>query len=320
MQPAPMPMPPMGGGPMGGGPMGGPVPIAPQRGIGPIPQAVPSYLQNRGQGARAGRPLEPWKDSLRLMMFIWGGVLLLAFLTPVGITPLRFQWDLIIDGEGIGSKLPPLLIASVGLLSIVLALIPMSPSPRGLIGGLLGLTGVLVPMLLVLSKSDFDLGQILFLVYFLGMIMLIPGLLIRHEYRDSIMPRILVTVGVLMVLVPLLIPQHDKMPLVEMFTQIIDAEGKSKVAAIVNLGPVVFAVLSLLVWLPSPSSAGAKVYAWLIIGWPAVELLTGLLLTGHIGSAVEGSPYGALMSWAPESSYMVLIGYGLATVLGKQLE
>src|SRR3546814_12454351 len=30
--------------------------------------------------APSGHPVEPWKNSLRTQMFIWGGVLLLAFL------------------------------------------------------------------------------------------------------------------------------------------------------------------------------------------------------------------------------------------------
>lgn len=294
-----------------------PAPMLPPQ-LPPLAKPIPPYLASK-TAARAGRPLEPWKDSLRLMMFVWGGVLLLAFLTPTSTDPLRFMFHEIIDGEGT-SKLYPLIIAAVGLLSIVLAAIPMSPSPRGLIAGLMGMSGIVTPILLALSKGDFNLQQALVLVGLVGTLLLIPGLLLRSEYRDSIMPRILVTLGAIAVLLPELIPQHDTLPLVAQFKQIIDAEGTGKIRAIIGLGPTVLAVCSLLVWLPAPSSAGAKVFAWLFILWPAVMQLSGLLLAGDIGAAVKGSPYAALMMWAPLSACYVLIGYGFATIFGKQLE
>src|SRR5687768_16688244 len=103
------------------------------------------------------------------------------------------------------------------------------------------------------------------LLSLIGLLTLIPGLLLRSEYRDSIMPRILVTIGALCVLVPLLIPSGDSIPLVNMFKGIIDAEGTGKVMAIISLLPVLLALLSLLAWLPAPASGGAYVFAWLFI-------------------------------------------------------
>jgi hypothetical protein len=295
----------------GPGPSPGPAPIA------PIPSASPPYLASR-TAARAGRPIEPWKDALRLMMIIWGAALLVVFMTPVTTGP-DFMFQLIIDGEGT-QKLGPLLIAAIGLLSLVLAFIPTSPMPRGLIAGLLGLAGILVPFLLALSKSDFNLQQIFAILGMLGLLALIPGLLLRSEYRDSIMPRILVTIGALCILVPQLIPNDAGLPLVNTFKAIIDAEGSGKVTAIIKLGPTLLAILSLLVWLPAPSSGGAFVFAWLFIMWPAIEHFASLLIAGHIGDAVSASPNAALVFWAAISSYFALVGYGFATVFGKQLE
>ncbi len=292
-----------------------PMPI---QSVAPIPSAVPPYLASR-TNARAGRPLEPWKDTLRLMMFIWGGVLLLSFVVPMSTDPMKFQWDLIIDGEG-AAKLEPLLIVAVGLLSLLLAWIPMSPSPRGLIAGLLGLCGIVIPLAVLLSKISPDFSTVIGLVSIVGMFGLIVGLLLRSEYRDSIMPRILVTLGVIMVLAPLLIPRHGDVPIVQVFKAIIDAEGLGKLSAIVAVSEIVIVVMCLLVWLPSPSGGGAKVFAWLLILWPAVQLVVHLVTRGHIGDVVKDSPYQALMAWAPESAFMVLIGYGFASVFGKQLE
>ena len=295
-----------------------PLPALPIQPVVPIPAVIPPYLASR-TSARAGRPLEPWKDSLRLMMFLWGGVLLLYFVTPLSIEPLKFQWDTIIDGEGT-SKLEPLIIVATGLLSLLLAWIPMSPSPRGLIGGVLGLTGIVVPTLLALSKSNFSVDQAFVLIALVGTLVLIVGLLLRNEYRDSILPRLLVTFGVLAVLAPYVVPRHDRVLIIEIFKMIIEGPGKLKLVAALELAQLGVIVMALLAWLPSPSSGAAKVFAWLLILWPVVEMLTTLLLSEDIVAAITGSPSHALMTWAPLSSFFVLIGYGFASVLGKQLE
>lgn len=264
------------------------------------------------------------------MMMIWGGALLAAFMVPVVTKPdVGFWFQVIIDGEGT-QKLPPLIMAAVGLLSIVLAFIPMSPSPRGLIAGLLGLTGILVPTLLGLSKGEFGLGQILTLINLVGMLTIIPGLLLRSEYHDSIMPRILVTVGALCVLVGYLIPVNDSLPLIEAFKMLVDAPGAMKLMSLIILLPALLALLSLLVWLPAPGSAGTKVFAWLWICSSALVLYTLLIAGGNIGNAVERSPYTALVGWVggisekgltfQGASYLALIGYGFASVFGKKLE
>jgi hypothetical protein len=295
-------------------PLQAPTPIAP---VAPIPSASPPYLAN--QAARAGRPIEPWKDSLRLMMFVWGGVLLAAFATPLSTDPLAFNWDIIANAEGT-MKLPPLIMAAVGILSLAIAGIPMSPAPRGMIAALLGLSGVLVPTFLA-GMPPWQM-----LVPLAGMILLIPSLFVRHEYRDASLPRILITVGVVALLVPLLIPVNGSVPLVEVFKGIIDAPGKLKVIAILQVAYVAIVVLSLLAWMPAPSSGGAKVFAWLLILWPVVILVAGIALSGDFDvitkqpAVVVGWVYGGGKGAGLGAAYAVLIGYGLATVIGKKLE
>ncbi len=287
----------------------------------PAVQALPQYQATHSTPERAGRPIEPWKDALRIMMFIWGGVLILAFLTPTGLVPdLKFHFNTIIDGAGT-QKLEPLVLVAVGLLSIVLAAIPMSSLPRGLIAGLMGLTGLLMPTILGLADGKDLVWQDL--VGLVGMIALIPALLLRHEYRESIMPRIMITVAVLMVLVPELVPVNEQIQLVDNFKAIIDAEGDGKIMPIIEVLKVLLVVATLLAWLPSPSSGASKLFAWLLIPYGALVTLTLLFLAlggDQFGALLELSPYAALMVWAPIASYLVLVGYGFATVLGKQLE
>ena len=45
-----------------------------------------------------------------------------------------------------------------------------------------------------------------------------------------------------------------------------------------------------------------------------------LVVQGHLGDVIKDSPFRATMAWAPAAAYIALIGYGLATVFGKQLE
>jgi hypothetical protein len=131
------------------------------------------------------------------------------------------------------------------------------------------------------------------------------------------------------------VPEHGTIPLVGLFQILLDAPGAAKIAFALILGYIVVLVLSLLAWLPAPATGGAKVWAWLVILWGLVVQLTMLLVAGHLGDAVKASPYEATMSWVAGgmhggshgpalvfvgAAYAVLVGYGFATVIGKQLE
>jgi hypothetical protein len=299
--------------------------------IAPIPSASPPYLASQ-TAARAGRPIEPWKDTIRTMLFVWGGLLLLAFVAPLSTDPMIFNWDIIINGEGT-QKLPPLIMAAVGLLSIVMAAIPLASSARGAIALLLGLTGIFVPMLI----NGMPPWQML--VASVGLVLLPMGLLARHEYRDAAMPRILITVGALCYLALWLVPAGDTIPLVALFTGLVDAPGAFKVVMILMALQVVLVVLSLLCWLPSPASGGAKPIAWMLILYPLVMFAAMLFLVGDpsiiskspatalawvggggMGAGEEGGGGGLFMGISLGVAYLALTGFGGATVIGKSLE
>lgn len=338
--PAPMGPSPMGPGPSPMGHPQGPSPMGQPQGmyqppphqvpsaqpVAPIAAATPPYLASKS-AARAGRPIEPWKDSLRLVMFIWGALLLAAFVTPLSLDPLVFNWNMILDGEGT-AKLPPLVVAAVGLLSIVLAAIPLTGGARGMLAMVLGVAGIFVPMLLSLADAEIGLQLILALVSMVGWVVLVASLLARHEYRDAALPRILVTIGALAALAPYVVPVGRDIPLVAMFQSVIDAPGAAKIVVILALVQVVLIVMSLLAWLPSPSSGMAKPLAWLLIIWGLVMHAAMLFLVGD-PSMVEQTPYAGVMQWlvvgGPMSAglgvaYLAIAGYGTASVIGKQLE
>lgn len=294
----------------GGGGMG--IHSPPQPTPAPLPTAAPPYLASQ-TAARAGRPIEPWKDTLKLMMLIFGALALVSFATPVRVDPMAFNWDAIIHAPG-KMKIGPLIWATVGLLSIAMALIPMASAPRGAIALVLGLAGVVTPLALLGGAPPWQA-----LLSLAGLMLLIPGLLVRDEYTESLLARVLVTIGVICVLLPLLIPTNGEIRLVGMFKGLLDAPGEAKVGYILELATVVVVVMSLLVWMPGPATAGAKIFAWVLLGLLVADSLVPLVVSGEIGDILSKAP-GAAVQWVPMMVYMVLIGYGGATVIGKQLE
>jgi hypothetical protein len=252
-------------------------------------------------------------------MVLWGLALLAAFATPLRTSPdLVFNWKLILDGEGT-ARLPLLMLAAVGLLSVIIAAIPMQPAPRGLIAALLGLAGIAVPIALV-GVPPWQL-----LLSLIGMLLLVPSLLVRNEYRGAVTPRILVSLGALGILLPYLVPQDGAIPLVNLFKTLIDVPGSAKVAPTLQLGLITVVVMSLLAWLPAPVTGAAKVWAWILILWSLIAHVAALLVGGNLGGVITSTPNAAIVPWIAGgatlgSAYLALVGYGLASVLGKQLE
>jgi hypothetical protein len=289
-----------------------------------IPAAQPPPYLAAQTASRAGRPSEPWKDSLRLMMFLWGVGLLAVFATPLATSPkLMFNWTIILEGGGT-ARLPPLMLAAVGLLSMIVAGIPMQPAARGMIAAVLGLAGIVVPIALIGAPP----WQPLFIM--VGTLLLVPSLLLRSEYRDALVPRMLITIGALAVLLPYLLPQQSAIPLVGIFKAMLELPGAKKIFAVLAFGQVFVVVMSLLAWLPGPTTGAATLWAWLLILWTLITNVALLLVGGNLGSAISSKPNETLVSWIAGgatplgiglgAAYVVLVGYGLASVVGKQLE
>jgi hypothetical protein len=284
-----------------------------------IPAAQPPPYLASQTASRLIRPIEPWRDGLRAWMFLGGLGLIAAFAAPLATSPARFNWTAILDGHGV-ARLPPLVLAAVGLLSIVFAIVPMPVAPRGLIATLLGAAGIGVPIAIA------GMPPWLLLVALVGTLLLVPGLLARDEYRDALIPRLVVTLGAGGVLLPFLLPQSDAIPLVAVFKQLIDLPGAQKVDPALTLGLITIVVMSLLAWLPAPVTGAAKVWAWLLILWALIAHVVHLVLAGGLGGAITSAPNATLLGWvaggtgAIGSAYLVIVGYGLASVIGKQLE
>jgi hypothetical protein len=280
------------------------------------PAAPPPYLASQ-TALRASRPVEPFADGLKLVLLAFGILLLGAFATPLSTRPaMAFHWDVIIHAPGM-AKLFSLMLVTTGALALVIALTPLQAVPRGAIAAGTGLFIILTP---IIQAGTAEWTTI---VKTIGSITLVAGLLVRHEYREAMLGRVLATIGAVAVLVIYLIPVGGgDVPLIGMFRALVDAPAEYKIAAILLLLPAILAIVSLLVWLPAPSSAGAKVLAWAWIILPAVTLVATMLLGsgGDVAEMIKASPFTALMAWVAAAAGIAFVGYGVATIAGKQLE
>lgn len=260
---------------------------------------------------RSGRPVEPWRSALRSVLIAWGLLLLAAFATPVTMSPLTFNWDAIIHRTGL-AEVPLILIAALGLLGVVVGAIPMPPFARGMFAALLGLGGIVTPIVLAGALPPW-----MQVASVAGLVVAVASLLVRNEYTESILARIVVTLAIIAMLLPLLMPQDSGIPLVALVKSVI--HGKVTTAQITLIISVVLAALCLLVWLPGPATGGAAMFAWLFLLLPLVSHVLAVVLEGDV-SHITTAPHATAAAWVPASGYLAFAGYGLATVFGKALE
>ncbi|MCE9580252.1 MAG: hypothetical protein K8W52_44455 [Deltaproteobacteria bacterium] len=286
----------------------------------------PPFLASQ-TASRADKPIEPFNDTMKMVMLLFGGLLIAAFVVPIKLSPdLAFMWDML-GAPGL-AKLVPLLIAAVGVLSVVVAVTPMAAVGRGGIAALLGLVPIGLFLTLVGSfEWHMAAGTV-------GGVVLIAGLLMRNEYTRDPLPKLFITIGAAAIVVTHLVP----FTIVDEITAALDAPGLTRLVAMLGLGPTVIAVLALgLAWMPGPGSAGAKPLAWTFLMWPAI--IQGTLLIVAMDEAIDlikASPNLALMTWTwasptitgggegfggqPGVAFVALAGFGLAVLFGKQLE
>jgi hypothetical protein len=283
------------------------------------PLQAPPYLASQ-TAARMGAPVEPWAGSLKLIGIIFGALLVICFVVPWGVGGGKtvFSWTGF-SHQPTEAKVMIFMIVGTGVLAILLATLPLATLGRGLGIAALGLAPILYA---VFGTGKIPKWNVLVVLF--GTLTLVSGLLIRAQYRGSIVGRLMATVGALAVIATLLIPtaaSGDKVPLVTAFKGLGDAPGKYKLLSIVALLPFLLALLSLLVWLPASTSAGGTVIAWF---WIPLGLVTGIL-TWVVTSRNPDQEIKMMLSslfWIPIATmaWTAFVGYGIATAVGKQLE
>lgn len=303
----------------------------------PVPPSAtmsPPYLASR-TAARQAAPFEPYRDGTRAVLLGFGAVLVLSALVPLTTQPgWAFRWDaLTSDGIDGLMKFRMVYVCAAAMLALAFALAPLATVARGTLALLLGMAPLAVGVVAALRAAPGFLWQVP--VGAAATVTLIPGLLLRQEYRWQKLPRVLTTLGALAVIALYVVPASGGKPLVQVLVDgITAAAGKNKVLVIVALVPLIVAALSLVCWGPATSSVGAKVLAWFAILSSVLLGYTALLVAGNLGEVIKLAPNQALLSMWTElpgdatgggifpvsAAWAAMIGYGLSSLLGKNLE
>ena len=278
-----------------------------------------------------GAPEEPWVDTLKTIMLVFGIALLACFVMPWSLgDKTLFSWDIIRTQQST-QKLLPLLIGGSGLLAVILSLLPLTVSARGVAAAFLGI--VPLGLLYFLLGENMPMQSVFLwfaediewqsMVAFIAALTLIAGLLLRSQYHSTLTARVMVTIAVVCILMLNLVPQGGEIPLIAKLKAIGTAAGKAKILPIVDLVWLLFVVLSLLSWLPAPGAAGSKILAWVFITLPLINTLIVTLLkipTSELGSQIKGAFAVFILFPITLMAWNALLGYGVASVAGKSLE
>jgi hypothetical protein len=187
---------------------------------------------------------------------------------------------------------------------------------RGIAAALLGATPLIYQVVGAGGKFQWKP-----LVLIIGTLGIVGGLLVRSQYRAAMIGRLLVTVGVICILLFYLVPEGGgKPPLVELFKAVGNVPGKAKVGILLALLPFFLGVISLIVWIPSPSSAMGTPLAWAWIVLPIFTSIVALAIAGNIGPTLKANLDEVIWQPAAAMSWVALTGYGVAVVVGKNLE
>jgi hypothetical protein len=245
-------------------------------------------------------------------MLVFGVLLVACFVAPWRVVPgaTIFSWTVLGAAEGAREMVMPVFFAATGVLAVVFGAIPLATLVRAFAAAGIGLA----PVIYGAVEPPFQWQELLGVI---GSVTLISGLLVRSQYTGAIHGRIMTTIGAVCVLLPYLIPVGGQVPLVGAFKML---GTNQTVPALLMLIPALLALVSLLVWLPAPGHAGAHIIAWVLIVWPLIASILGLLSGEGIGARLKGDLVGVLYAPMAIMSWNALVGYGVASVVGKQLE
>ncbi|HKE18026.1 MAG TPA: hypothetical protein VKB80_24285 [Kofleriaceae bacterium] len=278
-------------------------PVAPS--WNPSPAAQPAWTP-----LAAYAPYEPWQRALRAVCLVFGLALVAVFLAPRSTDPLVFGWA-VLQGELSAATIAALAVAALGLLAAVLALLPVSTGARALVAALAG-TGAEVAGIALWPHIEWRL-----VAYAAGVLLAAAGLLVRSQYRASMLGRLVTAAGALAVLSTYVVPVDGEVPLLSA-AKALSGGGLQQIAVPILILAIALAALVALVvvWLPPTTSAAGSALAWLLLVLPVAVLAAPILdQPAQLARdpAVAFHLLGVLATRA-------LGAYGLASLAGKLLE
>lgn len=314
------------------------VPVNPQAGLGATvapfgpPQPahpygamanIPGRRYSAANPAYGEVPFEPWAGSLRIWMMVLGVLLVGCVVAPWSVAPgeVLFSWTRIGDARvPLYVRLTPVLIGGTGLVAVLFGALPVPVVFRAVVAMLLGLGplayfelhgGVAPAAPEGFARLDWRLAAGL-----AAATALVAALLVRSRYHDSLIARVLVTLGAGGILALGLVPDAGLNVVDGLRT--IDWANVDPTLLVRPLH-VVVAALALLAWLPT-ARCGALVWIWLTLPLPLVGSLLSLVEAPDPGARLAGTLASLVYLPFALCAWMTFASYGLASLIGKRLE
>lgn len=261
-------------------------------------------------------PVEPFADALRALMLGLGTLLIACFAAPWSVSDgAEFSWDVLRNAEATYPRLIALLMVASGLSALLLAILPAATIGRGLAAACLG------TLSLIASEASDPQGAWWIFSWLLGMAALVAGLLLRSQYRSSLVARLIVTAGALALIVPWLVPIDGDPRIAVVLSNLgSDISLGAKLSGLVQLGVLALAGVALFAWLPAPSSAAAGVLAWIVVAVIPIVTLADLLASSDIATRISRNLGATILVPLSTAAWIALGGWGVATLVGKSLE
>ncbi len=274
---------------------------------------------------------EEWDESLATLLLVFGVLLIACFVAPwsvgSGQSKTLFAWSVYtLEGAPLREKILPALITGTGLISILVGAFRVGPSSRALLAASLGLSPLAFQ---VVNTKPFAWQSSVFV---LGTVLVVSGLLLRSKHNQSKVPKIMVSIAVLMLLAVYLVPVHGVVPIAGLLDFMADVEGAQKIVVIlgivgksqvIGLFPFICILLSLLVWMPGSNHMVTKSLAVLLLFsafLAGLGVLIALLVAGD-----DLAPFKAQLStfvFLPLafSSWLGIASYGICGLVNAKLK
>lgn len=264
----------------------------------------------KARAAQSEEQAEPGRGIIRILMIIGGLLMIGIFAAPWGSTNdgLIFSWDLLKAAEGL-AFISQIYLAAGGVVLVAGGVIPL---PFYLLRAVIAVLLGLVPLVLYVVGASQWQSIVLMVV----LVMMPAALLHRKRFAGSMLARILVALGVVMVLATMLIPVGGSLPLMAIFSGLGDLSGAALVVRLFPLALLLFSLLSLLVFLGRGSTGLALVWAILLLCYLPLQILLPTVIKLFSG--------GSVMILLPQFYsglsmliYLLLASYGVSQVLAR---
>jgi hypothetical protein len=251
-------------------------------------------------------PIEPARGAFRIFLIISALLFLGIFLGPQGFSrnegKLLFSWTL--------NNLEALSLPISAALLLGFGLAPLPYLIRAILSTLVG------GFLIGLGMRHAAWREILLMSSF---VLLPAGLFLRWKYRNSTLARFMVALGVLIALVPLIIPSPTGIPLFTAFTGLDQASILGILAKLSPAVLILFLLLSLLAFLGESSTGLVHVWGGCILClWPIHGLCLELdsLLSPPGSSTILFLP---IYQWLMLLACLVISSLGVFQICAKSI-